>query len=249
MAHAGTVAPGGFRTYVPRAEADTALFCFPHAGGAASFFSSWAALAPAHVVVHAAQYPGREDRFGEPPATGIPDLADELAAEIAAFRKHRVILFGHSLGALLAYEVAVRLEDEAVPARRLVVSGMGAPQQVSGTFSGFQDLPSAVAELRRLGGTDTEVLETPGLLDLLAPIFKADSDLAAQYRHTPGRMLTATPVEVYFGDRDPDLGPAQAEHWSAVAARTETAVFPGDHFYLTPRRAEVLTSVLRPHAI
>ncbi|MFG2847014.1 thioesterase II family protein [Kitasatospora sp. NPDC048296] len=246
MTRAGALIFGSFRTYVPRPEADTALFCFPHAGGAASFFSSWASLAPAQVAIHAAQYPGREDRFGEPLATGISKLADAMAVEVLAVRERRVILFGHSLGALLAYEVACRLEESGTPASRLVVSGMGAPHHVSGAFSRLEDLPSAMAELRRLGGTDSEVLDAPGLLEFLAAVFKADSDLAAEYRHTQGKKLTATPVDVFLGDRDPDLGPAQAEHWAELAARAQVTVFPGDHFYLTPQRTEVLASVLRP---
>ncbi|MFJ4097477.1 thioesterase II family protein [Kitasatospora sp. NPDC089913] len=205
MAEFGATAIGAFRTQMPRPGADTVLFCFPHAGGAASFFSSWAEDTPSHVEVRAAQYPGREDRFGEPSSVGIGHLADELADEVCQVRASRVILFGHSMGALVAYEVARRLEAANAPANRLVVSAMGAPHKVAGTFPRLDGLPSAMAELRRLGGTDIKILDAPGFLELLAPTFKADSDLVAEYRHTHRGKLESTPVDVYLGDLDPGM--------------------------------------------
>ncbi|MFE6751060.1 thioesterase II family protein [Kitasatospora purpeofusca] len=249
MAERGAVVSGAFRTHVSRPGADTVLFCFPHAGGAASFFGPWAEEAPAHVEVHAAQYPGREDRFGAPPVAGIGQLADILADEVGQVRGRRVILFGHSMGALVAYEVARRLEAVDAPVSRLVVSAMGAPHKVAGTFARLDGLPSAMAELRRLGGTDNAILGAPGFLEFLAPTFKADSDLVAEYRHAHDGRLDSTPVDVYLGEFDPGLRRSEIEYWAELATSVKITIFTGDHFYLTPQRAEVIASALRPAVV
>ncbi|HGP4332947.1 TPA: pyochelin biosynthesis editing thioesterase PchC, partial [Pseudomonas aeruginosa] len=97
------------------------LACFPHAGGSASFFRSWSERLPPDIDLLALQYPGREDRFNEAPATRLEDLADGAALALRDFADAPLALFGHSLGAALAYETALRLESAGAPLRHLFV--------------------------------------------------------------------------------------------------------------------------------
>ncbi|HEJ1191670.1 TPA: pyochelin biosynthesis editing thioesterase PchC, partial [Pseudomonas aeruginosa] len=105
------------------------LACFPHAGGSASFFRSWSERLPPDIDLLALQYPGREDRFNEAPATRLEDLADGAALALRDFADAPLALFGHSLGAALAYETALRLESAGAPLRHLFVSAHPAPHR------------------------------------------------------------------------------------------------------------------------
>lgn len=102
----------------PRAQ----LVCMPHAGGAASFFRGWAGALPWDLDLLALQYPGREDRFGEPCARSIDALAGPAAEALVEYARQPLVLFGHSLGAALAYEVALRLEQRGAPPLYVAVS-------------------------------------------------------------------------------------------------------------------------------
>ncbi|MDU3291436.1 MAG: pyochelin biosynthesis editing thioesterase PchC, partial [Pseudomonas aeruginosa] len=108
------------------------LACFPHAGGSASFFRSWSERLPPDIDLLALQYPGREDRFNEAPATCLEDLADGAALALRDFADAPLALFGHSLGAALAYETALRLENAGAPLRHLFVSAHPAPHRQRG---------------------------------------------------------------------------------------------------------------------
>jgi pyochelin biosynthetic protein PchC len=146
---------GWLRTPRPRPEAGLRLVCLPHAGGAASSFRGWAEAVPPGVELVSVQYPGREDRIREEPWTDAVAMAGTLAGLLAADPRP-LVLFGHSLGGTLAYEVARRLPRPPV---RLVVSARIAPTvPPAPVFRGETDEELA-AELCRLGGTDARVLD------------------------------------------------------------------------------------------
>ncbi|WP_238441954.1 thioesterase II family protein [Streptomyces pratensis] len=226
------------------------LICLPHAGGSASFYRPWAALLPPEVELLAIQYPGREDRYEDPAIVSMDELVTALADVLSALLDRPYALFGHSMGSAVAWELAHELNGRGAPApRRLFVSGRAAPGTAVVGDVHRQDDDVLCAELRRLGGTSSEVLDDQGLRALVLGTVRDDYRLIETYRPSVRPRLDC-PVHVLTGSEDPELGQERiserAGGWADLTtARTEVRTFPGDHFYLTPRRREVVATVLR----
>lgn len=233
-----------YRCFAPRPRAAVRLLCFPYGGGSASAYRDWPALLPGSVEVHAAQYPGHADRIAEPLCTDLHALADAAAAKAAPLTGGPFALYGHSLGALVAHEVALRLQAAGRAPVRLVVSGMPPPHRVRPGFVHRADDAGLLAELRRLGGLPDEVLAHPDLLDLALRTARADYALGETYRQRHGPRLTV-PVTVHRAVSDPELTAGEASAWAAVTdgpVREQT--FPGGHFHLLDDPAPVLLDLV-----
>ncbi|MFD5480732.1 thioesterase II family protein [Streptomyces hawaiiensis] len=223
-----------------RAHADAPrLVCFPHAGGSASFyFPLSAALAPGAEVL-AVQYPGRQDRRGEPCVDSIPALADAVVGELRQRQDRALALFGHSMGSSLAFEVARRLEAEGSGPTALIVSGRRSPRMIRDEGIHRADDDVLIAHLARLSGTDARILGDPEMLELILPAMRADYRAAETYRYTPGPPLRCS-LSVLTGDDDPQLTPAEARDWATHTTGThELTVLPGGHFYLASHWSRV----------
>ncbi|GGL11890.1 thioesterase II family protein [Planomonospora parontospora] len=227
----------------PRPAATTRLICFAHAGGSATAYRDWPALLPDTVELYGVQLPGRADRYGEPLPESMDALAAAVAGELAPLLDRRFALFGHSLGALVAYEVTRILEGRGTGPVRLFASGCAAPHERRDRGYAEYDDDRLVAVLNRLGGTETEVLAHGELRKLVLPYVRGDFRLAERYLHRPGLPLR-TPISVLVGDADPVVTPAQAKAWEThTASDFSMAVFPGGHFYLQPLREQVVAEV------
>ncbi|MBD9723943.1 thioesterase II family protein [Streptomyces caniscabiei] len=235
------------RNYRPAPDAPVRLLCLPHAGGSASAYHPMAlALAPAADVL-AAQYPGRQDRYAEPPASSVRELAERIAEAVSGDDDRPLALFGHSMGALVAYEVALALQTAGRPPARLFVSGRRAP---STPWTGPRLHLGSDAELlravRRLGGTDGQVFEDEELVQLVLPALRGDYRALETYEPRPDDRLSC-PLTVLTGDADPVTPVADARAWAGhTDGPTELCVFPGGHFYLNERPEEVV-GVVRRH--
>lgn len=224
--------PPGLKLLHGEVGAPRALVAFPHAGASGDVFRAWRDAIGARASLWAVDYPGRRSGSGATwaPCAGLEDLADRLARELAAlFRGCAVTLFGHSLGAILAYEVAVRLEAGLTAPSRLVVSA--APSPRSRASQPTPDDPVARAEsVLRHSGTNPVLLADPGFHELTLRILM--SDLAALDAHVPSDVCLGVPLRVLASFDDRVCPVAATTPWREYSTSFERfAYFPGSHLF------------------
>lgn len=225
----------------PGAGATTRLYCIPHAGGSATFYSALRAQLPPTVRCHPLELPGRGRRCHEPLRTDMPAMAEDLLSHMEC-DCGPYALFGHSLGALLAFLCAARAQDAGLPPpRALFLSAASAPVDWE------QCRPPALAALpqrdlwgqvARMGGLPDCVAESEELLRHFEPILRAD--LCALETWRPGAMSPlSAPITVFLGDQD-TVSESQARQWRRLTLGPfGLRVFPGGHFYLQERWREL----------
>lgn len=226
----------------PRAR----LVCLPHAGGGASLFRSWSQRLASNVDLLAVRYPGRQDRFLEPCLTSMPELVQQLVRALEPFLKEPLVLFGHSMGATVAYEIAISLRRQhGVDVQALLVSGQTPPHRPRRRQIHLLDDEALIAEIRRLGQLDVEVLEDPGLRELVMPSIRADLRLVETHRREAPAVLNV-PVVAYTGTSDATTPLSDVRRWADATAGDFTLVpFPGDHFYLVDQEVKLVADIHR----
>lgn len=226
------------------------LFCFPYAGGGASAFRSWTHELPSTIELAYIQLPGRETRMRETPIAHLPELIQRLKPAILPHLNVPFAFFGHSMGALIAFELARSLCHTQSPLpQHLFVSACRAPQlprhdPPRHTLS----TPELIAELHRLKGTSTEVLSNDELMELLLPTIKSDFSVVDAYVYHDQPPLPL-PITALRGQEDPDASPEQLLSWQKhTTSEFSSHTFPGDHFFIQQvqdvRRTGEPTSVL-----
>ncbi|WEH35873.1 alpha/beta fold hydrolase [Streptomyces sp. AM 4-1-1] len=225
----------------PAPAAPAQLVCFPHAGGSAGYFLPMVRALTPSLDVLCVQYPGRQDRSGEAPVEDVHELADLVSAELRPWIDHRPLtLFGHSLGASVAFEVAVRLEGAGTEVSGLIASGRRAPSRTRPDRVHERDDRALIAELERLAGTDTRMLRDPDIVRMVLPSLRSDYKAAETYRCRPGASRISAPLLVLTGDADPQVTADEAADWAAHTSGSCTlSTHPGGHFFLTEHPAEV----------
>ena len=227
------------------AQASNRLVCFPHAGGSASFFFPMAQNLTPDTEVFAVQYPGRQDRHTEAPIEDIQVLADHVADALGDRADLPTAFFGHSMGAVIAFEVIRRLESRGAgtaPAL-LFASGRRSPSSYREEAVHQRDDEGVIAELKRLNGTDARVLADDELLRLIMPAIRGDYRAIETYRCPPGPPLGCA-VTVLVGDDDPRTTLDEARAWQQhTTGRFALHVFPGGHFYLSTQQQAVTRAV------
>jgi len=217
-----------------RPAARLRLFCLPYAGGAASLFRGWPQSLPADTEVCAVQLPGRGSRFREQPFERLPELVQAVADGLQPFLDRPFALFGHSMGAVVAFELAreLRRRGSADPGH-LLVSGHQAPR-LPDREPPLSHLPDAefVEEIRRrYQGIPGEVLAEPELLELMLPILRADVRALESYRYAAEAPLEC-PISCFGGEDDTQLPQEDIEAWREEAGGPFTLrMFPGNHFF------------------
>jgi medium-chain acyl-[acyl-carrier-protein] hydrolase len=232
--------------FIPRPNAKLRLFCFPYAGAAATVYRLWPADLPADVEVCAIQLPGRGNRLAEAPLTSMPALVDALVPALLPHLDLPFAFFGHSMGAVVAYEVAHALAAGSDPMPwQLFLSGRR-PPRIPGAETQLHllDDEAFVVEInRRYGGIPREVLQEPEILALLLPCLRADIRAMETHR-PPARGPLAIPISV-FGGADDRLAPRhQLDAWRAETSRAfQVTTFAGGHFYLERQRQPLLAEL------
>jgi surfactin synthase thioesterase subunit len=220
------------RVFHPAPERPISLVCLPHAGGSASSFFGFSAAMDAAAEVVTVQYPGRQNRWQEAPLANLPDLADAVSDAVRQGLPGPIALFGHSMGAAIAFEVTRRLERAGRAPVRLFASGSRAPSLERTEGIHKLDDDGLVAELTQLGGTDPRLLADREMLDLMLPAVRADYTAIETYC-APGDATVGCPVTVLTGDDDPRVTLDAARAWARhTTADCEVLVYPGGHFFL-----------------
>ena len=218
----------------PNANAKMRLFCFPHAGSGASTYRDWNRQLPAQVEVCAIQLPGRENRIKEAPLTDIESVIDALLPVMLPYLDKPFAFFGHSLGALVAYEMACRLRDidEPVPLQ-LFVSGRSAPQSQL-REEPYYALPQDdfINKLQGLGGMEDAVLEAPELMAMLLPLLRADFQINELYQYSERAQLDC-PISAFRGLKDDLMTYEEVADWKEhTATDFRLRSLPGGHFFI-----------------
>jgi medium-chain acyl-[acyl-carrier-protein] hydrolase len=218
----------------PDPRARLRLFFLPYAGGGVAPYRRWLAALPADVEAWLVQLPGREKRFRERPFDRMAALLAELAPVLEPLLDRPFAFFGHSMGALIAYELARELRRRGRPEpEHLLASARGAPDRQPATGP-RHDLPDAafLEQLRRLGGTPAEVLENRELLEMFLPLLRADFALAETYSWTAEPPLGCA-ITALGGAEDPAWPAEGLELWRRhTTGPFRLHLFEGNHFFL-----------------
>jgi pyochelin biosynthesis protein PchC len=241
-----------FRPAVPSpARTRVRLLCFPYAGGTASYYYAMAEALPKDIELLAIQYPGRQDRFREKCIGDLRVLASRAASEIRD-RIHETpfALFGHSMGSVVAFEVACLLEDTGYRAENLFASGRYAPSFApSENHDPFHEMSdhslftALLQDSRSRSKILRELLQHEDYVKLILPSIRADYQAIETYEYAPRPPLSC-PISVLIGEDDPHVAGQTARTWAEhTAVDCNVHIFPGDHFYLDDQA--VLTDVAK----
>ncbi len=228
----------------PRPQAELRLFCFPYAGGAASAFWNWPTDLPPEVEVCSIQLPGRESRLAEPPFLQMGALLNSLSAGMQPFLDKRFAFFGHSMGAIVGFELARRFRRRGLPGPiHVFVSGSRAAHIPEHKIT--YNLPDRelLDVLRKLNGTPEELLVNPAFQRVFLPLVRADLAVDETYAYTPEDPLPC-PITAFCGLEDPEVSREESEAWKMhTSGKFSSVVFPGNHFFLRSAQGRVLQSI------
>ncbi|MBI3243493.1 MAG: thioesterase [Chloroflexi bacterium] len=232
----------------PKPQARLRLFCFPFAGGGVAVFRGWAQALPPDVEACYVQLPGRDSRLREPLHNRLLSLVDVLAEAMLPYLDKPFAFFGHSLGALLSFELArVLRKRRGLNPAHLFVSARRAPQ-LPDPLPPIHPLPEAefIAALRqRYDGLSLAFLQEPELVQIFLPVLRADLAMVETYNCQPDDPL-ACPISAFGGLKD---GTVKQEALAAWRAQTQNVfameMFPGNHFFLQNDQALLLKSLSR----
>jgi medium-chain acyl-[acyl-carrier-protein] hydrolase len=241
----------------PRGRGRVCLFCFPYAGGGNAAYLPWMHEISPEIEICPVQLPGREERIREPPFTRMQPLVEAAARALEPYLQMPFAFFGHSLGAMIGFELTRYLRRQGWPLPlHLFASGFSAPQ-IPLARPSLHNLPDKEfrAALAHINGTSTSVLEDDDLMGLLAPLLRADFAVFETYAYLSEAPLDL-PISVYGGLGD-TRAPRQAlEAWRAQTTKRYTLrMYDGDHFFLHAKRSMLLQGIqqdlratLQPHS-
>lgn len=228
------------RRFHPMPSSPRRLICLPHAGASASYYHAFSKALCRSVDVVVIQYPGRQDRYTERCRESIVELADEITTVVRPLADHPLTFFGHSMGAMLAFEVARRLETEGIVLTGLFASGRQAPDVQRDEGIHLRDDEGLIAKVRALSGTDAQLFENDELVRMVLPAIRSDYKAVETYRYQPGPDLRC-PIFALIGADDPQVTVDEAKAWARhTSGEFRLSMFSGGHFYLNSCLPEVV---------
>jgi len=233
--------------YKKNANAAFRLFCFAHAGGTAAAFRKWHEQLPPEIEVCGIQLPGRASRISEAPFTRISQLVPELAAVLSTVSDKPFAFFGHSLGALLSFEMArwLRRNRQVMP-RHLFLSAYTAPQ-IPDTDPPWHLMNDEdfMAKMAELNGTPQEVLDDKDMVALLLPMLRADCELCETYVYSVEEQLSC-PITTFAGVDDDEAEDEEVAAWNIhTSGGFKHHLMEGDHFFIQSNERKLLEILSR----
>lgn len=235
------------KRHAPKPHAAIRLVCFPYAGAGGNLFRTWPQWLDPRIEVMAVQLPGRESRLREPCARSARDITDAVAAELMRqCPMEPLAVFGHSMGALLAYDLAHRLQDaHGWQPQALIVSGRLPPHLRFGGDFHRQPDATFIAEIQRLNGTPAAIFDDEEMRCLILPVLRADYHVVETYLPPRGGPLRC-PVVSCTSDGDTDAPRGQMSRWQELSHGPHEAWdFIGDHFFLKDRPGDLAARLNR----
>lgn len=222
----------------------TVMICFPFAGGGASAYMNWTNKLDKSISLCPVQLPGREKRFAEPAFTSMKDAVDALMVSITAIaREKEIVLYGHSMGARIAYEVAKELQQKGINIKYLFVSGSPTPDVPEAMPIYHLNDNEFIEGLKRFDGTPKEILENQELISVFLPMLRADFTLIDTYCEDEITVLHC-PIMSFGGDSDNDAKPDEIREWSKCTNNSfDYKVYSGGHFFIKEHEDDIMSII------
>ena len=231
----------------PNSQAELRLFCLPYAGGSSQIYRDWMNHLSRKIELCPIELPGRGSRLGEATITNLSTLVQEIALGIHHHLDRPFAFFGHSMGALLSFELTRLLRQQGYPSpAHLFVSGYGAPHLKSNsTLIHNLPEPEFTEEIRRLGGTPEAVLANAELRELVFPALRADFAAIETYTYRPLTSLVC-PITAFGGLQDKGVDVSDLEAWRQyTTGKFRLQMFSGNHFFLHQVQPSILQAIDR----
>jgi len=222
----------------------TNLFCFPYAGGGASAYIDWEEYLNKNTTVYRVQLPGREDRIIEKPIIKMKPLVNEIVMEIKEHMDKPIVFFGHSMGAKIAYEVALEIQSRTgVSIGYLIVSGSRAPHYKEPRPMCNLDDEAFINRLKEYSGIPEKILESRELIDFFLPTIRSDFILDETYDICKREPIDA-PILALHSEKDIELKTEEVKAWATYTKNNfDIKKFEGDHFFIKTEKEKVLTCI------
>ncbi len=232
-------------TFNPNPDAKLRIFCFPYAGGSPAVFRNWSNFLPKDIELTAICYPGRERRFVEPLCSEMSQLIEALYKDIQSVLDIPYVFFGHSLGALISYELAMRIQGARLQSPRKLIVSAKRPPNLPLTSTAISSLPDNLflAELKKLNGTPARIYESDELMAFFMPIIRADFRLNEQYQFSHCELLNC-PIDAWLGNEDCISDKEMREWFELTTGQTSIKTFNGDHFFIDDDQEYIVSQLL-----
>lgn len=231
----------------PQPDARLRLFCFPYMGGGAVVFHKWPDHLPSEIEVCAIRIPGRESRFKESPFRRLPPLIKELGNVLQSMLDKPFSFYGHSLGALISFELARLLRKRELPIPVHLFIGACPPPHLFYREPKWLHLSDEefIKKLQIYGGLPQEILNEPELVELFLPMLRADREMFENYVHNEDSPLNC-PISSFGGISDPRVDAEEVVAWQRyTSSEFDSQLLSGDHFFLHSSREELLHIIAR----
>lgn len=231
------------RRFHPAPDAKARLVCLPHAGGSANYFFPVSRALASRMDVLCVQYPGRQDRRREPCVGTIEEMADRIVEVLRPWADRPLAFFGHSMGAIIAFEVALRLQACGITPAVMFLSGRRSPSTFRLETNHLLPDKDLVQELRGMQGTDASLLDDDDIVDMILPSLRSDYRAVETYDNRDAGAVNC-PIVVCNGDKDAMVTAAEAQAWeNHTTAGFDLRTFPGGHFYLSDHAAALIALI------
>ena len=242
MVHLISKYPRGARWMDSRIGEKPLLVCFPFAGGGASIFSGWKHALSEYVEVSPIYLPGREVRSNEPPISNMVTLISELVSYCKVFDFTPDVVFGHSMGAALGYELCAGLQSNDLPVPKLLIlSGHASPEsRIINSFHHLED-SAFIKSIYSLGSLDLEITKSPELIAYLLPILRADFTLIETWKPSEV-ILSNTNILTISGEQDESASLKKMIGWNKyTSCQVDSITIRGNHFFIQQQRSELIS--------